>query len=76
MESSPALVISVPPKEAEDPYEIMGSSVMVAWLIWHATLGEAYINMLTCMLSIVGLELDPMTDDHLALALQELSNSD
>ena len=72
MESSPTLVIGVPPKEAMDPYEVMGSSVVATWLIWHPTSGEMYIDML----SILGLGLGPMADDCLALALQELPDLD
>ena len=71
--SGPTSVISNPLKDAGEPYEVMGSSVMVTQ---HPTLGKMYIDMLTCTLSIVGLGLDPMADDHLALALQELSNPD
>ena len=68
----PTLVMGVLSKEAEDTYEVMGSLIMVAQLIQHPTSEEMYINMLTCTLSIVGLRLDPLVDDHPALALQEL----
>ena len=49
---------------------------MVTWVVQHPTSGEVYINMLTCMLSIMGLGPDPMADDCPALALQELPDSD
>ena len=76
VESGPTSVICLPPKEARDPYKVIGSSVTVTQLIWHPILGEMYIDMLTCMLSIVGLGLDPVVEDHHALALQELPDSD
>ena len=76
MESGPTSIISIPPKEAMEPYKVIGSSVMVTQLIWHPTLVEMYIDMLACMLSIVSLGLDPVVDEHQALALQELPNLD
>ena len=39
-------------------------------------MGAIYINIQSCALRIVGLGLDPMAEDHLALTLQELSDSD
>ena len=67
-------VTGVPPEEAEEPYEVMGLSVMVTWLFQHPASGEMYINMLTCTLSIVDQGLNPMADDHPTLALQDLSD--
>ena len=59
VESGPTLAIGIPPKEAAEPFKVMGSSVMVTQLVWHPSLGEVYINMLTCMLSIVAWGLTP-----------------
>ena len=59
VESSPTSVVGIPPKEAEELYEVMGSSVMVTQLFWHPTSGEMYIDMLTCMLTTVDLGPNP-----------------
>ena len=63
-------------EEAKDPLEAMGVSIMATYLTWHPTLGEMYIDMLTCTLSIVDLGFNTMVDDHPVTALQELPNMD
>ena len=35
VESGPTVIISILSEEAGDPYEVIGSSVMVTQLIWH-----------------------------------------
>ena len=70
------IVISVPPGEAEKSYEAVGSSIMATQLFWYHTLGEMYINMLTCMLSVVDLGVNPMAEVCLVPALWEHSESD
>ena len=76
MESGLPLVVGILPKEVIDLYKVMGSAMMATWLLWHPTMGAIYIDMQSCALRIVGLGLDPMADDCLALALQELSDLD
>ena len=44
-----------PPEELKELLEVMGFSIMAICLIWHPISGEMYIDMLTCMLSIVNL---------------------
>ena len=70
------IVISVPPEEAEESYEAVGSSIMATQLFQHPTSGEMYVNMLTCTLSAVDLGIDPMAEDHPVLPLWEHSYSD
>ena len=73
MESDwPLVIFSIP--AAADLYEVMGSSVMVTHLIQLPTSGGMYIDLLTCILSIVDLRLDPVADDHPVLPIQELSD--
>ena len=40
--SQPFAITGIPPEEVIDPYEVLGSSVMVTWLIQHPTLGDVY----------------------------------
>ena len=75
-ERGPTTIIRIPPEEAKEPLEVMGPSVMAMNLFQHAVLGEMYIDMITCMLTIVDLGFITMVDDHLVPALQELPNSD
>ena len=49
---------------------------MATHLIQHPVSGEMYIDMLTCMLSIVDLGFNTMVDDCWAPALWELPNLD
>ena len=73
----PSVIISIPPEEAEDqdPFEIMGSSVMTACLFRHSVSGLMPLDILTCMLSIADMRLDPMANDHPIPALSEMMDS-
>ena len=75
-ERGPQSIISVPPEEVINPYEVMGSVVMANCLLWHSTMGEVFIDIQLCALRIVGLGLDPLAGDHPALTLQELTELD
>ena len=66
----------VPTGEDEESYKAVCSSIVATQLFWHPTLGEMFINMLTCMLSVMDLRVDPMVDVCPIWALQEHSNSD
>ena len=61
----------------EEPM-VSGQPLVIAsnHLLWHSTMGAIFIDIQSCALRIVGLGLDPMTDDCPVLTLQELSNSD
>ena len=74
-ERAPTTVVGIPPKEAKEPLEVMGSSVIATCLFWHPILGGMYIDMLTCTLSIADLGFNTMANDHPVPALQELPNS-
>ena len=76
VESGPTTVVGIPPKEAEEPTEVLGSSVTVTRLFWHPISGEMYIDMLACMLSRVDLGFSTTADDCLVPAQQELPDSD
>ena len=68
-EHSLQIVNNVHPEDTEESYEAVGSSIMATQLFWHPTSGEMYIDMLTCMLSVVDLGVDPMAEVHLFPAL-------
>ena len=72
----PTTVVAIFPEEAGEPLEVMGCSIMTTHLIWHPISGEMYIDMLTCMLSIVDLGYNTMADDCPVSALPELPNAD
>ena len=77
MDSVPLPVITgIQSKEAVDQYEVMGTAITVTWLLWHYSTGEVLINIQFCSKAFVGLELNPVAVDHLALTLQELSDLD
>ena len=65
-------VISIPSKEVKEPLEVLGSSVTATQLFQHPTSGEMYIDMFTCMLSIVDLGFNTMADDCPVPGLWEL----
>ena len=69
------IVIGIPPEEAEESYETMGSSIMATQLFWHPTSVEIYIDMLTYMLSVMDLGIDAMAEDCPVPALWEYSNA-
>ena len=75
-EHSLQIVIRVPAREYEKSYKAVGSSIMVTQLLWHPTLGEMFIDMLTCTLSVVDLGVDLMVVVCPGPALQEHSDSD
>ena len=75
-ECSPQIDIGVPAGEDEESCKAVGSSVMATWLFWHPTLGEMFIDMVTCILSVVDLGVDSMAEVCLVLALLEHSDSD
>ena len=49
---------------------------MATQFFQYPTSCEMYISMLTCMLSVVDLGINPMVEDHPVPALWEHSNSD
>ena len=65
-------VISILAKEAkdQDQYEVMGSSIMSAHLFRHPTLGHMYIDLLTCMMSVMDLGSGSIVGDHHPLLCQ------
>ena len=69
-------VVSIPPEEAEEPLEVMGSSIMMTHLFQHPISGEIYIDVITCMLSIVDLGFNTTADDHPVPGLWKLPDSD
>ena len=73
---SPPLITGIPSEEAIDSYEVMGTAVMVTWLLHHHTTREVFIDIQFCSKAFVDLGIDPMIVDHLTLILQELSDSD
>ena len=68
-------IVGIPPKDATDSYEVVGSSIMVMHLFGDPRSGERFIDMLTCTMSVVDQNLDFVVEDHPALALQEMSDS-
>ena len=65
-------------EEAKDQYqyEVMGSLIMLACLFRHPTLGDMYIDLFICMISIVDLGPSPTVGDHLSLTLPEMADLD
>ena len=53
------VVVGVSAGEDEESYKAVGSSIMATRLFWHPTLGEKFIDMITCMLSVMDLGVDP-----------------
>ena len=49
-EHHPWMVIGVHAGEEEESSKPISSSIMATWLFWHPTLGDMYIDMLTCMM--------------------------
>ena len=58
-----------PPKEAEESLKVVGSSIMATCQFRHPISGKMYIDMITCILSIVVLGFNTMAGDHLVQAL-------
>ena len=75
-ECSLQVVSTVHAGKDDESYEAVGSSIMATWFFQHPTSGEMFIHMLTCMLSVVDLGVDPMAEVCPVLALWEQSDSD
>ena len=77
MRSGPMSVVGILPEEAEDQdqFKVMWSSVIAAQLFRHPALGEMYIDLLTCTLSVMDLGVNPMADCPI-LTLEELLDLD
>ena len=81
MESSlPPVITGIPTQETIDPYEVMGTAVMVARLLRNQATGEMLVDIQVCSEGIVGVGLDPddneMADECPSVTIQELPESD
>ena len=54
-----------PPELAEDggPIQMVGSTMLSAWLFQDVTSGAMFINMVTCSMNLIGIGFIPMVDD-------------
>ena len=77
-DSPPRIVAGIPLVVAEDhdPIQMIGSSMVSAHLFRDSASGAMCIDLVTCSLSLVGMGLDPMVDDHHVPTLQEAMDSD
>ena len=60
------VVMGVPPELAkeQDPIWVVGSTMFSARLFQDVVSGTMYIDMMTCLMSLVGLEVTPLVVDH------------
>ena len=71
------VITRIPAEEADPPssYGIVGLMLMATQLIQHPATEEVLLDMISCTLGIVDLELGHAVMDHQAIALEELSDS-
>ena len=72
------IVTGIPLELAEDqsPIQMIGSSMMSAYLVRDLTLGAICIDMVTCSMNLMGMGLNPTADDHHVPTLWEATHSD
>ena len=73
-----SVIIGILDEEAEDqdPFEVVGSSMMTAHLFRHPSSDKMYIDLLTCTMRVVDLGLSPTAEDCPTLTLEEMPDSD
>ena len=72
------VVTGIPQELAKDqgPIQMIGSSTISTHLFRDSASGVMCINMVTCAMSLVGVELDPMVDGWHVPTLWEVTDSD
>ena len=77
-DSPPRIVTGIPPVEAEDqsPIQMIGFSMVSTCLFIDLASEAKHIDVITCSLSMVGMQLDPTVADCHALTLEEMMDSD
>ena len=72
------IVASIPPEvtKDQDPMQMIGSSMVSTHLFRDSASGTMCIDLVTCSLSLVGVGLDSMVDDHHVPTLQEVTDMD